>query len=53
MNRMMQMVQLIKTADDDWAWMLAMNESVEEYNARLGRKMEIENDNFHYLWKYK
>ena len=25
MNRMMQMVQLIKTADDDWAWMLAMN----------------------------
>ena len=46
---MMQMVQLIKTADDDWAWMLAMNESVEEYNARIGRKMEIENDNFHYL----
>ena len=39
MNRMMQMVQLIKTADDDWAWMLAMNESVEEYNARLGRKI--------------
>ena len=39
MNRMMQMVQLIKTADDGWAWMLAMNESVEEYNARLGRKI--------------
>lgn len=39
MNRMMQMVQLIKTADDDWAWMLAMNESVEEYNTRLGRKI--------------
>ena len=39
MNRMMQMVQLIETADDDWAWMLAMNESVEEYNARLGRKI--------------
>ncbi len=39
MNRMMQMVQLIKTADDDWAWMLAMNESIEEYNTRLGRKI--------------
>ena len=40
MNRMMQMVQLIETADDDWAWMLAMNESIEEYNARLGRKVD-------------
>ena len=39
MNRMMQMVQLIKTADDDWAWMLAMNESIEEYNTRLDRKI--------------
>ena len=39
MNRMMQMVQLIETADDDLAWMLAMNESVEEYNTRLGRKI--------------
>ena len=39
MNRMMQMVQLVKTADDDWAWMLAMNESIEEYNTRLGRKI--------------
>ena len=25
MNRMMQMVQLVQSADDDWAWMLAMN----------------------------
>lgn len=39
MNRMMQMVQLVKTADDGWAWMLAMNKSVEEYNSRLGRKI--------------
>jgi len=39
MNRMMQMVQLIETADDDWAWMLAMNESIEEYNTRLDRKI--------------
>jgi hypothetical protein len=38
MNRMMQMVQLVKTPTDDWAWMLAMNESIEEYNRRLGRK---------------
>ena len=39
MNRMMQMVQLIETADDDWALMLAMNESIEEYNSRLARKI--------------
>ena len=39
MNRMMQMVQLIETADDDWAWMLAMNESIVKYNNRLGRKI--------------
>ena len=32
---MMQMVELVNTADDDQAWMLAMNESVEEYNTRL------------------
>ena len=39
MNRMMQMVQLVQTADDDWAWMLAMNECIKEYNTRLGRKI--------------
>ena len=37
MKRMMHMVQSVQTADDDWAWMLAMNESIEEYNTRLGR----------------
>lgn len=39
MNRMIQMDKLIETANDDWAWILAMNESVEEYNHRLGRKI--------------
>ena len=39
MNRMMQMMKQIVTADDCWAWMLAMNESIEEYNSRLGRKI--------------
>ena len=39
MNRMMQMMKQIVTADDCWAWMLAMNESIEEYNNRLGRKI--------------
>ena len=39
MNRMMQMVQYVRTADDGWAWMLAMNESIGEYNGRLGRKI--------------
>lgn len=40
MNRMMQMVQLVQTADDDWAWMLAMNESVEVYNENRGCEPE-------------
>ena len=39
MDRMMQMVQMVETADDCWAWMLAMNQSVEQYNSRLGRKI--------------
>lgn len=39
MNRMMQMVQMIQTADDGWAWMLAMDECIVEYNSRLGRKL--------------
>jgi len=30
MNRMLLMVELIQTADDAWAWVLAMNESIEE-----------------------
>ena len=38
MNRMMQMMRTIQTAEDCWAWMLAMRESIEEYNSRLGRK---------------
>jgi len=39
MNRMMLMAQMVKTADDGWAWMLAMNECVERYNGRLGRQI--------------
>lgn len=39
MNRMMQMEQMVETADDDWAWMLAVNESIKDYNGRLGRKI--------------
>lgn len=39
MNRMMQMMMEIGTADDGWAWSLAMNESVEMYNIRLGRSI--------------
>ena len=39
MNRMMQMMKQIVTADNCWAWMLAMNESIEDYNTRLGRKI--------------
>lgn len=39
MNRMMQMMSAIRTADDCWGWMLAMKEYIQEYNARLGRKI--------------
>jgi len=39
MNRMMQMNLETETADDSWAGMLAMNESVEAYNRRLGREI--------------
>lgn len=44
MNRMMQMMPLIADADDAWAWMLAMNESVDIYNHRIGRKMGSVNE---------
>ena len=37
MNRMMQMVQYVKTAEDAWGWMMAMNCCVKEYNLRLER----------------
>lgn len=39
LNRMMLMVQLVETADDGWAWMLAMNKCIEEYNNRLVHKI--------------
>lgn len=39
MNRIMQMNLETVTADDAWAWILAMNESVEAYNRRLGREI--------------
>ena len=39
MNRMMQTVSKIRTADDCWEWMLAMKDNIQEYNARLGRKI--------------
>lgn len=41
MNRMMQMMFEIDTADDAWAWMLAVDESVGMYNTRLGRKIGL------------
>ncbi len=43
MNRMMQMMKLVKTADDAEAWVLAMNESVEAHNNRFGRKIDLSN----------
>ena len=36
MNRMIQMYYLVEDVDDDWAWMLAINRSIDEYNKRSG-----------------
>ncbi len=38
MDRMMLMVELIQTADDAWAWVLAMNESIEQCKGCFGHK---------------
>ncbi len=38
MNRMMQMVQMVDSAEDGWAWALAMNDCVDKYNEWLGRR---------------
>lgn len=39
MNRMMQMkVSSVQSAEDAWAWVIAMSESVKQYNLRLGRE---------------
>lgn len=39
MNIMMQTMTQISTADDSWAWMLLMNDSVKKYNSKLRRKI--------------
>jgi hypothetical protein len=37
--RMMTMQELIGNADDVWAWGIAMNTCIKQYNTRLGRKI--------------
>lgn len=39
MNRMMQTVQYIRTAEDAIAWALALNEDVKEYGRRIDRRI--------------
>lgn len=39
MNRMMQTVQYVKTAEDAVAWTLALNEDVKEYGRRIDRRI--------------
>lgn len=39
MNRMMQSVQYIRTAEDAIAWALALNENVKEYGIRIDRRI--------------
>ena len=38
MNSMMQMSCLVNYADDDWAWMLAMDELIKVYDVRSGSR---------------
>lgn len=42
MNRMMQTVQYVKTAEDAVAWTLALNEDVKEYGRRIDRLSILE-----------
>ncbi|MBO5217292.1 MAG: hypothetical protein J6B41_06065 [Alistipes sp.] len=42
MQRMMDMMRMIETADDGMAWLLAMYDCIDEYNCRLGRYVEDE-----------
>ena len=39
MNRMMQTVQNVQTAEDGIAWALALNENVMEYSSRIDRRI--------------
>lgn len=39
MNRMMQTVQNVQTAEDGIAWVLALNENVLEYSKRIDRRI--------------
>ncbi len=39
MNRMMQTVQYVKTAEDAVAWTLALNEDVKEYGRIINRRI--------------
>ena len=39
MNRMMQSVQYVRTAEDAIAWTLALNEDVKEYGRRIDRRI--------------
>ena len=39
MNRMMQSVQYVRTAEDAIAWTLALNEDVKEYGRRIDRQI--------------
>lgn len=39
MNRMMQTVQYVRTAEDAVAWTLALNEDVKEYGRRIDRRI--------------
>lgn len=39
LRQMITMGNLVNSADDAWAWVIAMDECIEQYNARLGRKI--------------
>ncbi len=40
LNRIAQMKSETSTANDNWAWMLAVNKVIDQYSSRIGRKMD-------------
>ena len=39
MNRLMQSVQYVRTAEDGFAWALALNDNIKEYSRRIDRRI--------------
>ena len=52
MNRMMQMFATIESADDDLAWVLAVDKCICDYNSRHGKKQLSTIEALHAIEKF-